>query len=172
MSSTAKAPRSQTEADAPMMRAFLAHTKCPPSSVERFTPPATSGPAGFFEFAGLRLYGRVSAGSVSPTWSENLPAIDSEVSVTSTSVTLPFNPTEIIDGLRLEKYVTGVNSQISYISSGTSGSRRLYYALRPLLPCAGSCSGSSCRTGQPYRSRPGQWILPSRISSTGYGSSH
>ena len=129
-------PAKPKEAGASMMRAFLAHTKCPPSSVERFTPPATSGPAGFFEFAGLRLYGRVSAGSVSPTWSEDLPTIDSDVSVTSTSVTLPFNPTEIIDGLRLEKYVTAVNSQISYISGGTSRSRRLYYALRPLLPVA------------------------------------
>src|SRR5437762_14079557 len=77
-------PAKPKEAGASMMRAFLAHTKCPPSSVDRFTPRATSGPAGFFEFAGLRLYGRVSGGSVSPRWSEAPPNIDSDVSMTST----------------------------------------------------------------------------------------
>src|SRR5207247_10956136 len=88
-------PAKPKEAGASMMRAFLAHTKCPPSSVERVTPPATSGPAGFFEFAGLRLYGRGSAGSVAPTWRVDLPAIDSDVSVTRTYGLLPFHPTDI-----------------------------------------------------------------------------
>ena len=49
-------------------------------------------------------------------------------------MTLPFNPTELIDNLRLEKYVSAVNSEISYVADNTSALRRAYYALRPLFP--------------------------------------
>jgi peptidoglycan/xylan/chitin deacetylase (PgdA/CDA1 family) len=47
---------------------------------------------------------------------------------------LPFDQTEIIDNLRLEKYVGAVNAEISYIADSKSLSRRIYYALRPLFP--------------------------------------
>jgi peptidoglycan/xylan/chitin deacetylase (PgdA/CDA1 family) len=47
---------------------------------------------------------------------------------------LPFNPTEIIDNLRLEKYVGSAKAEISYIADNKSISRRIYYALRPLFP--------------------------------------
>jgi len=119
---------------APMMQAFLAHTKCPPPYVDRFTCPPPSGPGGFFTFGGLRLYGRVTAGAVSPTCVDAPPSIDSRLSLGSRSVTLPFDPTEVIDNLRLEKYLPAVNSARSSISDGNSISRRGYYALRPLLP--------------------------------------
>jgi peptidoglycan/xylan/chitin deacetylase (PgdA/CDA1 family) len=47
---------------------------------------------------------------------------------------LPFDPDEIVDNLRLEKYAKAANGVISYISDSQSFSRRLYYAIRPLLP--------------------------------------
>ena len=47
---------------------------------------------------------------------------------------MPFDQTEIIDNLRLEKYVGAVNAEISYIADSKSLSRRIYYALRPLFP--------------------------------------
>src|SRR5438132_435733 len=115
------------------MREFLAHTKCPPSYVDGFTCAPRSGAEGFFTWAGLRLYGRVSAGSVSPRCTGHLPSIDVSVSIGRRSVVLPFNPTEIIDNLRLEKYVPAVNGASSYIVGGNSISRRVYYALRPLF---------------------------------------
>jgi len=54
--------------------------------------------------------------------------------MTSRSVNLPFNATEIIDNLRLERYVPAVDSESPYISGPNSIFRRLYYALRPLFP--------------------------------------
>jgi hypothetical protein len=46
---------------------------------------------------------------------------------------VPFNPTEIIDNIRSEKYVVAANGQIPYVDN-QSLFRRLYYAFRPLFP--------------------------------------
>jgi len=119
-----------------MMRAFLAHTKCPSAYVDRFDCLSPSGQEGFFTFGGVRLYGRVTGDAVSPQWVDQLPSVDCDLSRGSRSVTLPFNPTEVIDNLRLEKYVPAVNSAIGSISDGKSISRRVYYAIRPLLGVA------------------------------------
>jgi hypothetical protein len=115
-------------------RAFLDHTKCPPAALERITCSKGSGTEGFFRFNDLRLYGRTSGGSTSPGPEGNLPPIDSLISRTSGSVALPFDPTEIIDNLRREKYVGSAKAEISYIADNKSISRRIYYALRPLFP--------------------------------------
>jgi peptidoglycan/xylan/chitin deacetylase (PgdA/CDA1 family) len=115
-------------------RAFLDHTKCPPAALERITCSKGSGTEGFFRLNDLRLYGRTSGGSTSPGPEGNLPPIDSLISRTSGSVALPFDPTEIIDNLRREKYVGSAKAEISYIADNKSISRRIYYALRPLFP--------------------------------------
>ena len=117
-----------------MMRAFLDHTKCPPSDVKGITCSSGTGQEGFFTLGDLRLYGRTAHGRTSPLYQDDLPRLDSFVSRSHGSVTLPFNPTELIDNLRLEKYVSAVSSEISYIADSTSTLRRIYYALRPLLP--------------------------------------
>jgi peptidoglycan/xylan/chitin deacetylase (PgdA/CDA1 family) len=109
------------------MDAFLAQTKCPPSCVERITCTPRAENERFFTFGGLRLYGRVSGA---------LPSVESSVVSTGRSVTLPFDPSEVISNLRLERYLRAVDSQISYVSNSRSIPRRVYYALRPLLPVA------------------------------------
>jgi hypothetical protein len=115
-------------------RAFLDHTKCPPAALERITCSKGSGAEGFFRLNDLRLYGRTSGGSTSPGPEGNLPPIDSLISRTRGSVALPFDPTEIIDNLRRERYVGSAKAEISYIADNKSISRRIYYALRPLFP--------------------------------------
>lgn len=117
-----------------MMRAFLDHTKCPPSGVEGITCSPGTGQEGFFRLGDLRLYGRTEPGRTSPLYHDDLTRLDSFVSRGDGSMSLPFNPTELIDNLRLEKYVAAVSSEISYIANNTSTLRRLYYALRPLFP--------------------------------------
>src|SRR2546426_3629515 len=54
-----------------MMDAFLAHTKCPRSYVDRFTCSPLSEREGFFKFGDLGLYGRLSTGAVS----DNTPTL-------------------------------------------------------------------------------------------------
>jgi hypothetical protein len=115
-------------------RAFLDHTKCPPSILERMTCSPGSGPKGFFRLDGLRLYGRINGGSPSLGPGENLPSIDALISRGEASVALPFDPTEIIDNLRFERYVGSADAGVSYSADSKSISRRIYYALRPLFP--------------------------------------
>jgi len=119
-----------------VMQSFLDHTKCPASYGERFTCAPTSGQKGFFSFRDLRLYGEASDGCVSPTFTDRLRGVDSSITLTNDSVSLPFNPGEIIDNLRRERYVGAVNSEIGFVSNGQSVYRRAYYAVRPLLPVA------------------------------------
>lgn len=114
--------------------AFLDHTKCPPSSIERMTCSPGDGMEGFFKLGDLRLFGRANGGSLSSGPSENLPSIDSLIRDGNGSAALPFDPTEIINNLRFEKYAGAANAQIPYINNNKSLPRRLYYAIRPLLP--------------------------------------
>ncbi|HZJ38280.1 MAG TPA: hypothetical protein VFD18_03845, partial [Chthoniobacterales bacterium] len=52
------------------------------------------------------------------------------------SISLPFDPNEAIENLRLEKYAAAVNSEIAHEFDHKSFSRQVYYALRPLFPVA------------------------------------
>ncbi|HWO37037.1 MAG TPA: hypothetical protein VNO32_50315, partial [Candidatus Acidoferrum sp.] len=79
-------------------------------------------------------YGRANGGSTSSGPDGNLPLIDTLVQDGIGSLSLPFDPNEIIDNLRWERYAGAANTQITYISNNKSLSRRLYYAIRPLLP--------------------------------------
>jgi hypothetical protein len=120
--------------DQNFLSAFIGHTKCPASSVRPLKCTPGQGPAGFFTLSGIRLYGRTNAGVCSRSPEGDLPRVDSSI-VRQDGVTyLPFSPDELIDNLRREKYAASVNTQISYVSNNQSLPRRLYYAIRPLLP--------------------------------------
>src|SRR5262245_32499552 len=116
--------------ESPAMQAVVDLMKCPASALDGIEA-ASAGEPGFFRHGSLRLYGRLKDGAVARSCTEPLP----EARV-STNGQLPFNPTEVINNLRLERYVGAVNSEVSYLSNKQSLARRLYYALRPLLPIA------------------------------------
>jgi peptidoglycan/xylan/chitin deacetylase (PgdA/CDA1 family) len=118
------------------MRVILEHAKMPSAYLANVSTAAPRDNVGFFSVGSLRLFGAVSGASPSSTCTKELPSLDAHVRMTGGTVELPFDPSEVIENLRLEKYVGAVNSQISYISNKQSPSRRLYYALRPLFPVA------------------------------------
>ena len=118
------------------MRAILDHAKIPSSYLANVTTPVRGDGVGFFSVGSLRLYGAVSGALPSSVCTKELPSLDAQVRLSDGAVELPFDPSEVIDNLRLEKYVGAVNSEISYISNKQSTSRRIYYALRPLFPVA------------------------------------
>lgn len=99
---------------ADLFAGFFDHAKCPPSGIQGITCAAGDGPEGFFQFDGLQLFGR----------SNGIPG----------SAALPFHFTEIVENLRREKYVGAASAQISYIANSQSLPRRIYYAIRPLMP--------------------------------------
>jgi len=86
-----------------------------------------SDKAGFFRFGSATLYGRCSMNpSPSP---KNLPfdALD-QVESNDSTVGLPFDPDEVFDNMRMERYATnaaGTAKNILYDA---------YYAVRPLMP--------------------------------------
>jgi len=116
------------------LSAFLDHTKCSPDSVDGIQCSPGFGPEGFFKLGDLRLFGRAKDFSIKPGPDGDLPSVDSGISRMNGSITLPFDPTELIENLRWEKYVAAANAEISYISNCQSLPRRVYYAIRPLLP--------------------------------------
>jgi peptidoglycan/xylan/chitin deacetylase (PgdA/CDA1 family) len=124
----------ELEGEHATMGAFLDHTKCPPSYVEQITSSHLLGKEGFFQIDALRLYGRTNGGSTSHDCGLSLINVDSFISHGSRSIALPFNPTEIINNIRLEKYVGAINEGTTSMADYTSTLRRGYYALRPFLP--------------------------------------
>jgi hypothetical protein len=134
MNNTETAVETKSQGRRNFFSAFLDHTKCPPSSTERINCSPGNGLEGFFRLGEMRLYGRANGSSTSSGPDGNLPPIDSPVQDGNGSLSLPFDPNEIIDNLRWERYAGAANTQITYISNNKSLSRRLYYAIRPLLP--------------------------------------
>lgn len=116
------------------MQRFLDHTKCPSSYVQRITCSQPSGKQGFFTVGELRVYGRTNGGVTSRNCAGHLIAVDSSISRTNGSIVLPFDATEIIDNLRLEKYCDAINEEITNLADKESTWRSVYYALRPFFP--------------------------------------
>src|SRR5262245_59336658 len=112
------------------MRAVIDLIKCPVAALGQLEA-VSAGEPGFFRHGKLRLYGRVNGGSVARSCAEPLPEPPA-----SGNGRLPFNPTEVIDNLRLERYVGALNFEAPYLSNKQSLPRRVYYALRPLFPVA------------------------------------
>jgi hypothetical protein len=134
MNNSAEQLDSQARESREVLSSFLAHTKCPSTMTGEIICTPGNGPEGFFKLGDTRLYGRVKGSSHSRGPAEQLEQIESQINRENGALELPFDPNEIIDNLRLEKYTHSVKGQISYISNSKSLSRRLYYAIRPLLP--------------------------------------
>jgi hypothetical protein len=92
------------------------------------------GQKGFFGLGGMKLYGRTHNGASSAAFTADLPTVDSLISRVGNSIELPFDPTEVIENLRWERYASSVNREIRDLTDNKSFSRRVYYALRPFFP--------------------------------------
>jgi hypothetical protein len=109
-----------------IVRSILDYYRCP----DRFLDFEVSGPMsadeGFFQFGGSVCYGRSSAGYRRSRVEKELYDVLDDVSFQNSSAILPFDPAEVIDNLRLERYVRRPRTY--------QWGKDTYYALRPLLP--------------------------------------
>jgi hypothetical protein len=114
-----------------MNQAFLDYYRCPDSFADFALAAAQTngeGP-GYFAFGpGLTCYGSSSLDRRERA-TDQLPDALEQVQTENSTCILPFDPTEIANNLRLERYVeqrkqTGIKALI----------RRIYYVLRPLFP--------------------------------------
>jgi len=86
-----------------------------------------AGEAGYFRFRNLICYGRSTAQGNGRR--DLLPDIASQVRFDESKCLLPFNPDEVTDNLRLERYANGTSPSLLHKTI-----RNLYYTARPMLP--------------------------------------
>lgn len=114
-------------------RALLERYQCPQSLAEFTVNGVLSPDAGFFRFGPDTIcYGRSAAGSRSQELTDSLYDTGACASVSNASVGLPFDPVEIIDNLRLERYAIDHNLNGTQPLS-RKALRFAYYSLRPFF---------------------------------------
>ena len=116
------ASKEQTSDSSPAA-AFLDYFGCPEEFARLQVSGELSDRQSFFSFESARCYGRTTVGNSSQTTSNRrFDSLSSSDGVVSSF----FNPTEVIENLRRERYVPS--------SSSARRFRELYYSLRPILP--------------------------------------
>ncbi len=126
-------------ADVCINEAFLEHYRVPEEFAYFQLTGELSRDCGYFRFGEEAIcYGRTSASS-RPDFSGGwLPDSFDKAQVEDGCVWLPFDPTEVIGNLRLERYAEHANLKNS-AGGPSSIARNAYYLVRPLLP--GSARG-------------------------------
>ena len=116
-----------------MNKQFLEYFRCPANYVDfRLNGELVSDP-GFFRIGpDLTCYGRVSAGLTSCDSSAPLDDVLGAVHVENNTCVLPFDPDELVENLRFERY-NGAMPVVRRSLTGALG-RKTYYAVRPFLP--------------------------------------
>jgi hypothetical protein len=106
--------------------------RCPEDFLDFVLSGAVSREGGYFRFGpNTTCYGRSCSALCDTPIGSLLYDSDEEVIITDSRLKLPFNPAEVIDNLRLERYPD------SGSKDGYEGiQRRLYYLLRPLTNMA------------------------------------
>jgi hypothetical protein len=108
-------------------QALMERYRCPESFLKYRLLGPLPDTAGFFQFGpGITCYGRSSSGKMAHCATPPLHDVSSDVALKNSELLLPFDPTEVIDNLRRE----------CYVSSGSRirrSAKNAYYALRPFL---------------------------------------
>jgi hypothetical protein len=107
-----------------------------PEDLAAFTVAADlSEDEGFFRFGSLTCYGQCFSGPPAKLVTNNLPYVAQHMRIDRLPVRLPFDPVQVVDNLRFERYVAnsprGVKSPAS-----KNVIRDMYYLARPLMPVA------------------------------------
>lgn len=102
--------------------------RCPDAFVKLSIVASLSQDCGFFTFGhDTTCYGHSAAGYLLPQVQPDLYDVSQDVLITDSGIYLPFDPAQVIQNLRLERYV-GQGSRLRSIA------RKAYYTVRPILP--------------------------------------
>src|SRR5258708_23875680 len=103
--------------------------RCPEKLIDLFLSEQLSSDDGFFRFGPNTIcHGRSSSGAGRSCPDSSLYDTIKDVVVDNGKLGLPFDPTEIIDNLRMERYANARGMESSF----THFLQKLYYRLRPL----------------------------------------
>lgn len=117
-----------------MTQTLTEYYRVPESLIARISVPNLSGPAGFFSLGPQAIcYGQCESG-VSPV-PQDLACYDASgrISVVDSTVCLPFDPQQVVDNLRRERYESQLTPHKDRFVS-QQWVRKCYYAVRELLP--------------------------------------
>lgn len=115
--------KSKVNSTSGLLAAFY---RCPDLDVHFEVVSSTCAEAGFFSNDdGVTMYGRLAGSQPASVAGGSLPRISADIR--DKNIHLPFDPVEVIDNLRLERYRRPS-------VSGQSVSRQIYYSVRPFLP--------------------------------------
>ena len=116
-----------------MDRLLLDHFRCPAVYVNFDLIGEVVPATGFFRFGrDVVCYGNVCSGSTQEHPSGALPDLLTDVRVKNGQCHLPFNPDEIVQNLRYERYTTPRVAVRRSVAQSVG--RKTYYAVRPFLP--------------------------------------
>jgi hypothetical protein len=121
-------PISQTTAkdERILVQAVLNRYRCPGEFLNFRLSEELSSDSGYFQFGpGTTCYGRLSNGTQQAPLGDSLFDTLSCVSLDGTQIVLPFDPNEVIDNLRLERYPNSKLRRYEYAL------KKIYYWLRP-----------------------------------------
>lgn len=115
-----------------MIAALTEHYRCPEEFLSLKLSGQLSADRGYFLFDENTIcYGRSSSGHRRDSVRSQLYCAWQDVRDDGSTVLLPFDPTEIINNLRRERYVR--HTSWNELTAGSRWARELYYRLRPWL---------------------------------------
>jgi hypothetical protein len=117
-----------------MRTAFQDYYRCP-DTYGRFDAGELRSDEGYFKFYEAIGYGRLPGGPRTDQVDSLLPDVSDDVGASSGCVRLPFDHSEVVDNLRLERYAQKHQHYVDKITAG-SLARAAYYFARPILPVA------------------------------------
>jgi hypothetical protein len=117
----------------PMAVPLIDRYRCPDTLLNFGLTAPLSEDAGFFQVGKDALgYGRSAAGYRSKNPGSTLYDVRPDITTDGSGVLLPFDPVEIIDNLRLERYAA--RSACSRLNGWQRALKTMYYLLRPGMP--------------------------------------
>src|ERR1700688_764273 len=109
----------------PPARALVDRYRCSANFVNITLQDVVTPDSGFFRFGSNAIcYGRSATGYRGSQVGPALYDVAADVQINESEVCLPFNPTEIIENLQLERY----NAAESWVRTRA---KKVYYHLRP-----------------------------------------
>jgi hypothetical protein len=115
-----------------MNTAVIGHYRCPDHFADLKLNGQLSDDTGYFRYGqGTICYGRTASGFRAVRADGALYDVLNDVATDGATVLLPFNPTDVVDNLRLERYAKHFSP--SALNPWTQSLRNAYYFLRPLM---------------------------------------
>ncbi len=117
-----------------MNQAFLDYYRCPERFADFDLARSLSEDSGYFRFGHDTIcYGRCSSGLRGELAGDGLHDASGDIRIDGSTLRLPFDPTQVINNLRYERYVA--NSHEGKKGLTAKGIlRNTYYLVRPLMP--------------------------------------